>query len=53
MKRILAGFVACAALCAAAAPEITWSVMNAAGDVVCKGGPYTEARKKQVVKSAP
>ena len=28
MKRILAGFVACAALCAAAAPEITWSVMH-------------------------
>jgi len=29
--------------------EITWQVSNAAGDVVCEGGPYTEARKKQVI----
>lgn len=29
--------------------EITWTVMNSAGDVVAQGGPYTEARKKQVV----
>ena len=29
--------------------EITWEVSNSAGDVVCKGGPYTEARKKQVI----
>lgn len=29
--------------------EITWKVYNSAGDVVCEGGPYTEARKKQVV----
>ena len=29
--------------------EITWTVMNSAGDVVCEGGPYTEARKKQVI----
>ena len=29
--------------------EITWTVTNSAGDVVCQGGPYTEARKKQVI----
>ena len=29
--------------------ETTWTVMNSAGDIVCQGGPYTEARKKQVV----
>jgi len=29
--------------------EITWTVTNSAGDVVAQGGPYTEARKKQVV----
>ena len=29
--------------------EITWTLTNSAGDVVAKGGPYTEARKKQVV----
>ncbi len=30
--------------------EISWTVLNSAGDVVCQGGPYTEARKKQVVE---
>ena len=29
--------------------ETTWAVLNSAGDVVCQGGPYTEARKKVVV----
>ena len=29
--------------------ETTWTLMNSAGDVVCQGGPYTEARKKQVI----
>lgn len=29
--------------------EITWKLYNAAGDVVLEGGPYTEARKKQVI----
>jgi hypothetical protein len=29
--------------------EITWSVINSAGDVVCQGGPYQEARKRVVV----
>ena len=29
--------------------EITWAVYDAAGEKVCQGGPYTEARKKQVV----
>ena len=28
--------------------EITWQLLNSAGDVVDDGGPYTEARKKQV-----
>ena len=29
--------------------EITWTVLNSAGDAVCQGGPYTEARKKHVI----
>ena len=29
--------------------ETTWTVINSAGDVVAEGGPYTEARKKQVI----
>ncbi|MBQ8065452.1 MAG: hypothetical protein IJ200_07330 [Prevotella sp.] len=29
--------------------ETTWAVLNSAGDVVCQGGPYTEARRKQVI----
>ncbi len=29
--------------------EISWTVTNSLGDIVAKGGPYTEARKKQVV----
>ena len=29
--------------------EITWTLLNSAGDEVCTGGPYTEARKKQVI----
>ncbi|MBQ7512453.1 MAG: Omp28-related outer membrane protein [Prevotella sp.] len=29
--------------------EITWKVYNSAGDVVCEGGPYSEARKKHVI----
>ena len=29
--------------------EITWTVINSAGDVVCMGGPYDEPRKKQVI----
>lgn len=29
--------------------EITWTVLNSAGDVVCQGGPYSEARKKMVI----
>lgn len=29
--------------------EITWTLTNSAGDVVAQGGPYAEARKKQVV----
>ena len=29
--------------------EITWTVLNSAGDVVCQGGPYSEARKKHVI----
>ena len=29
--------------------ETTWTLMNSAGDIVCQGGPYTEARKKQVI----
>lgn len=29
--------------------ETTWALMNSAGDVVSKGGPYSEARKKIVV----
>ena len=28
--------------------EITWNVLNSAGDVVCHGGPYSDPRKKQV-----
>ena len=30
--------------------EITWEVTNSAGETVCQGGPYTEARKKQVIE---
>ena len=30
--------------------EITWQVLGSAGQVVCEGGPYAEARKKQVVE---
>jgi len=29
--------------------EITWKVLNSAGDVVAEDGPYAEARKKQVI----
>lgn len=29
--------------------EITWTLLNSAGEEVCTGGPYTEARKKQVI----
>ena len=29
--------------------EITWTVYDSAGEMVCQGGPYTEARKKQVI----
>ncbi len=29
--------------------EITWKVYDSAGEVVCEGGPYSEARKKQVI----
>ena len=29
--------------------ETSWVVLNSAGDVVCQGGPYQEARKKIVV----
>ena len=28
--------------------EITWTLLDSAGEVVAEGGPYTEARKKQV-----
>lgn len=28
--------------------EISWSIVNSAGDTVCQGGPYSEPRKKQV-----
>lgn len=29
--------------------ETSWTLLNSAGDVVCQGGPYQEARKKIVV----
>ena len=29
--------------------EISWTVYDSAGDAVAQGGPYTEARKRQVV----
>ncbi len=29
--------------------ETTWKVYNSAEEVVCEGGPYSEARKKQVI----
>ena len=29
--------------------EIAWKVYDSAGEVVCQGGPYSEARKKQVI----
>lgn len=29
--------------------EISWKVYDSAGEVACQGGPYAEARKKQVV----
>ena len=29
--------------------EITWKVYDSTGETVCTGGPYSEARKKQVV----
>lgn len=32
--------------------EITWQLLNSAGDVVQKGGPYTEARKFMTEKLA-
>ena len=32
--------------------EITWAVVNSAGDVVQQGGPYTESRKRQVIDLA-
>lgn len=29
--------------------ETTWTLLNAAGDVVCQGGPYAEPRKRVVI----
>ena len=29
--------------------EITWTLFDSAGEEVCTGGPYTEARKKQAI----